>query len=365
MKKIISALLLIVMLSCALVSCNKYPAKKSTRQERQVVMTLTLEGEKYEVKYELYRALFLNFKNEIDGGDQSVWTSASKDEYISRINKIIADKASEIYSVFHLAGKIGIDPYSKEVENQIQEYIRVSVEGNEADIIGFGGDYNAYLNALKENNLNYSLQVLLYRYDITMTLINEYYKGYDDRALGHIPGDFTYTAEDVRNYYFSDSSARVLHAYLDEGYGANSRERIEFVRNGMLGKTNEKDVALYIINNTAVTATDLIINKKVSGVMVGNHTLGDVYSAYKDIAFALEVGEVSDVFEINDGVTTYYVLYKLPKTEEHFSDCYDDIASSYLDNKISELLKSVADGLASSVQYTKKYSKINHSEISM
>lgn len=365
MKRIISAVLLVAMLSCALMSCNKYPPKRSTREERRVVMTLSLDGEEYEIKYELYRALFLNYKSQVDGGNAGVWSSDQKNEYINKINTIIAKKAAEIYSVFHLAGKLGIDPYSKDVDKQIDEYIRISVEGNEADVIGFGGDYDAYLDALKQNNLNYSLQVLLFRYDITMNLINEYYKGYEDEALGHIPGDFSYTKDDVRGYYFSDSSSRILHAYLDEGYGANSRERIEYVREGMLSKTTDTEVALYIINNTAVTATDLIINKKVSGVMVGNYTLGEVYSVYKDTAFAIEVGEVSEVIEINDGVTTYYVLYKLPKTEEHFADCYDDIASSYLDNKISELLADISSRLAGNVEYTKKYSKITHSEISM
>ena len=231
-------------------------------------------------------------------------------------------------------------------------------------VVGYG-DYETYLEALKQLGFNYSVQELLFRYDITLNLIDEYYKGYEDTALGYISGDFSYTRDDVRNYYYSDNSARVLHAYLDEGYGSNARERIESVREGMLSKASDSEVALYIINSTAVTATDLIINKKVSGVMVGNHSLNDVYDVYKNTAFSLGEGEVSDVIEINDGTTTYYVLYKLPKTEEHFNSCYDDFASSYLDNEISRLLLDITSKLASSAEYTKKYSKINHSEISM
>ena len=365
MKRIISAILLVAILLTALVSCAKYPAKRSTWEEKRVVITLNLDGEKYKVKYELYRALFLNYKSQVDGGDSSVWSSGSKDWYIDRINEIIIQKASEIYAVFHLAEEVGIDPYSSDVDKKIKEYIEVSVDGNDSDIAGFDGDYEKYLEALKENNLNYSLQELLFRYEITLGLINEYYKGYEDKALGHIAGDFSYSRDDVRNYYYSDSSVRILHAYLDSGYGSNARERIEYVRTGMLNKSNALEIALYIINNTAVTASDLIINKKVSGVMVGNYALSDAYGIYKDTAFALEVGQTSEVIEINDGVTTYYVLYKLEKTEEHFNDCYEDIASAYLDNKIGERLASIASNLAGSAEYTKKYSKITHSEISM
>ena len=153
MKRIISAVLLVVVLSLMLVSCNKYPPKKSTREERRVVMTLSLDGEKYEVKYELYRALFLNYKNQVDSGNHSVWASEQKNEYIDRINAIIARKAAEIYSVFHLAGKLGIDPYSKDVNEQIEEYVRISVEGNEADVMGFGGDYDAYLEYMETGSI--------------------------------------------------------------------------------------------------------------------------------------------------------------------------------------------------------------------
>lgn len=364
-KRIVSVILLIITISSAMVGCNKYPAKRSTFKERRVVMTLNLDGEKYKIKYELYRALFLNYKSQVDGGDDSVWSSANKDEYVSKINKIIISKASEIYSVFHLAEQIGIDPYSKDIKKQIQEYVKISVEGNGADVIGYGGDYDAYLDALKENNLNYAVQELMFRYEITLNLINEYFKGYEEKSLGHISGEYNYSEEDVKNYYYSDSCVRVLHAYIDESYGASAKDRMESIKEGMLQCSSELDIALYIINNTTVTAEDLIVNRKVSGVMVGENTLGSDYELYKTTAFNLEVGNASDVFAINDGITTYYVLYKLDKTEEHFNNCYDDIASAYLDNIISGKLMAIANDLAESAEYTKKYSKIDHSDISM
>ena len=110
--------LLIALLLTALVSCAKYPAKRSTREERRVVITLNLDGEKYKVKYELYRALFLNYKSLVDGGDSSVWSSDSKDWYIDRINEIIVQKASEIYAVFHLAE---VDSLSETADIKIME----------------------------------------------------------------------------------------------------------------------------------------------------------------------------------------------------------------------------------------------------
>ena len=373
-KKIVSAILVIITLTTTMVGCNKYPAKRSTFKERRVVMTLSLDGEEYKIRYELYRALFLNYKSLVDGGDDSVWSSDNSDEYVDKINEVIIGKASEIYSVFHLAEKIGIDPYSKDIKKQIQEYIRISVEGNGADVIGYGGDYDAYLDSLKQNNMNYAVQELMFRYEITLNLINEYFKGYEDKSLGHIAGEYDYSKEDVKNYYYSDGCVRVLHAYVDELYGASAKDRMEQIRAGMLKCSSELDIALYIINNTTVTAEDLIyttadadgkVVRKANGVILGENTLGADYALYKDTAFQLEVGQTSDVFAINDGITTYYVLYKLEKTDEYFEDCYYDIASAYLDNIISEKLMEIADDLAESAEYTKKYSKIDHTDISM
>ena len=83
MKKF-TALLIIVTLLLSLISCGdeEYPPVQSSELEKQVVMTVEYDGEKYDVKYELYRALFLNLRESVDGGDSSVWSGENKAEYI-------------------------------------------------------------------------------------------------------------------------------------------------------------------------------------------------------------------------------------------------------------------------------------------
>lgn len=360
MKKLVSLSIIIITLFLCLASCRseKYPPVKSTEEEARVVMTLSLDGEKYEVKYELYRALFLSHKSAVDGGDNSVWSSSKKDEYISKINEIITSKASEIFSAFHLAQKLGIDAYSKDVDEQIKEYIGISVDN------GYGGDYDAYLASLKEQGLNYSAQELLIRYSIMLSGIDEYYKGSEDEALGYIPGEYEYSEEDVRDYYFGNNSARVFHAYMQDGILVDTAGKMEEIREGLASAESDIDAALYIINNTSVTPTDLIRDKEPSGIMVGRHTFGSGYEPYTEAAFALGTGEVSEVIK-TDGDGFFYVIYKLEKTEEHFTACYDDISLSYLENLIGEQLYNIALSLTSSVTFTDSYSKIVHKDISI
>lgn len=367
MKAKILSLVLLLLVLFSLSGCEdeKYPPVESSREEAKVVMTLEYEGERYEIKYELYRALFLSNKSSVDGGDASVWSGEEKDRYISEINEIIVTRASEIYSAIHLAHKLGIDPYGEDVEKEIDDYIELSVEGNDADILGFGGDYDAYLSHLKANNMNYSVQRLLFRYSVLMKMINEYYFGYEDEVLGTIKGEYSYTEDDVRAFYFSDDSARVLHAYLQGSYLSDVEERMTRIRDSILDMSESRDVALYIINNTTVTPTDLIFGGEVSGVVIGRNSLGSTYSAYTDAAFSLSDGELSEVIKMSDAEESYYLVYKLGKDEGHLERCYDDIVASYLNSVVSDELYEICDRLSDSVSKTVGYEDVQHSDISM
>ena len=120
MKRILSLILVLASL-LTLASCgNKYKPVPSTEEESRVVMTLSLDGKKYDVKYELYRAMFLNYRSDVDGGDSSVWSGENKDEYIARIHEMIVARVTDIYATLHHAGTIGIDVYSKSVNSKIE-----------------------------------------------------------------------------------------------------------------------------------------------------------------------------------------------------------------------------------------------------
>lgn len=360
----------ILVLLCTLltfVGCKgKYPPVESTDEEKKVVMTLSFDGEKYEVKYELYRALFLNYKSTVDGGNSEVWSGDTKSEYVAKINDMIVRQISTIYAVLHHSEEIGLEPYSKEIDKEIEEQIRIGVEGNSADISGFGGDYDAYLASLKEMNLNYSTQVLLLRYSIMLDKINEYYLGVEDPVLGHMPGGIEVKETDVRNYYFSDESARILHAYLQAGTMQDAYERMVEIKGLLEESAHPIDAALVIINNTAVSPTDLIYGKEVGGIMVGKYTLEEnFYIEYNNAVFSLAPGDVSEIIEVNDGTKGYYLIYKLDKDEAHFESKYDDIKLSYIENVIGKKINHIREGLSSNVQFKSDYERINHKDISI
>ncbi len=360
----------ILILSCIfiLASCGKekYPPKESTALESQVVMTMNFDGEEYDVKYELYRALFLNLRESVDGGDITVWSGEDKAEYVEKIDTLIKQRVTDIYSVLHIADKVGIDVYSEDFDEAVSEYITVSVEGGyygNQIIEGFDGDYEKYLESLKEMNLNYSVQDLLLRYSIASEKIFEYYAGYEGEFVEElVQGKLEYTREDVESFYTGDESVRIIRAYLPKAYFSASRA--QEIRDKIVEKANygEEEVANYIISTTS-TADSEVLN----GEIIGRHNLDEIYySEIEKVSFELPYFAVSEVIEVSSAYEdAYVIIYKTMKTNSHFDECYDYVKSVYVQNEVGKIIDTAAEGMLAGITEASMLATLDRSNIKM
>ena len=371
MKRII-ALLLVLLTVVSIVGCSRfYEPQESTEEESRTVMTLKYNNKTYEVKYELYRAFFLTYKSEIDGGDESVWTGEDKDEYVARIDAMIIESVIEIYSTLALAESIGIDPYSTEVGKKVNEYVNLSVEGGDLGGVSYPGykSYDDYLKSLKEKNLNYSVQTLLFRYAIVADMIDDYYIGTltaDDIADGISLGKLKYTAEDVKSFYYGDECVRLLRTFVSEEMSYDHKARAQRVRTAIAAaaaKGDEDDVRDKMIAEGSTNTVPELEN----GYTLGRYSLLEsYYGKMVDAAFELEVGEVSEVVTIHDGTQIiHYILYRAEKSEEHYQANYAMIAYMYLKNEIGSYYDATECAMRESVQYTDVLKNLDHSGVTM
>ncbi len=368
MKKII-ALILAVAAIFTFTACGdtEYPPIESTELEAQTVMTAEFEGEKYNIKYELYRALFLNLRKEYDGGDASVWSGDKKAEYIEKIDAKIKERIADIYSTLHIAEKIGIDIYSDEFDEAVEEFIKISVEGGYYDEIaveGYGGDYDKYLEALKKANLNYSVQDLMLRYSLAAERVFAYYAGYYEGEFAEeaVQGKLEYTEADVKAFYDSTDSVRVIRAFLPKAY--YTAERAAEIRENIVKKASygDEEVAKYIISLTSTAGSEIF-----AGEIIGKHNLDKAYySEMEDSAFSLEYFGVSGVIDISTGFEDgYTILYKTTKSDAHFTENYESIASVYVQNEIGRILDTAADAILGGLTPTSALTEMNRAEIKM
>lgn len=363
MKRIISFILLLSTV-LALSSCGAdYEPVVSTDEESRVLMTFELEGEKYELKYELYRALFLNHSKEYDGGNKSFWaTDAAADAKIKLDEKIVS-LSLDIFAALHLCKKIGYDPYSIDAENKIKEYIKQSVDGD--DVVGFNGDYDAYLSHLKELNINYSVQTLMYRYAIAYDKIVTYYRGTDDidnPKPDMKDGALEYTENDVRAFYNSDASARISTVTFNAEY--TNAETVRERRNKIASYATEAEALAYAaqFTNPLGDPEDII-----RGTLVGKSSMDAAYYAeVTEAAFSLPEGKASDVITVTtDEGSEYWIVYKISKTAEYLEDNFDTVEDVYVAHRIGQIVAGAKDSLAKTLKYTGAYNTLDRSKISM
>ena len=364
MKKTV-ALLIILSSLFALFACGeKYPAEKSSDEESTVLFTVTADGVEYEVKYELYRALFLAHKSEVDGGDDSVWSDDGKEEYVERINEIIIPKIADIFATIRLAEKIGVDFSSKSVKETVEGFITDSIEGGAyADGIVEGhGSYEKYLEAVKKSGHTYNSHLLLYHYAIAQSEISKYYIGTlneDNLVPGATPGNLEYTEEDVLAFYESEDCVRVLHAFVPSYIGS---ERADEIREAMYQATDENAVGLVIVQNTTASGED-----GFGGMVIGKHSLAvNHYGELTEAAFSLSLGAVSRVIEISTVWDNgYHVLYRAEKSEEHYEEYYPSVLEAYLNHEIGKLISSLTEQITESIEFTSAYEGLSHGDISI
>lgn len=365
MKRIIAFLLLIATI-LALVGCGDgdgYQPVESTREEAETVYNIAFGDYDYEVPYELYRAFFLTHKSTVDKGNSAVWSSSDKDKYISEIDTLILDDICEIYSVFALCDSVGIDIYSETVEDSIEEYVIASVEGGSVDnmsVAGYDGDYEKYLESLKERYMNYSVQALLFRYAICSEMLDAYFASTADG------GNLAVTEDDVRHFYYNES-VRVIKAFYptatDSDKKINTLETMISIKSGIEQRAENEDAACTYIIGTHHTFGDALRD----GYVIGRYNLDEsFYSELIDTAFSLDMHEVSDPIQIYAGGSSgYHILYRVATSESNFNSCYEAIESAYVDNHIGKQLHDVRIALISSARATTALIDRDRASISM
>ncbi len=329
MKRIIALLLCLVCL-CTVCSCGrKYPEVESSESERRPVMTLTFDGQQYEVKYEVYRAFALMYRDSLEEGK-----TPSADTWRAQVDKQIY----EIYATMALCESVGIDLYNKETDEQVDEYIRINIEGDQF-FDGYGS-FDNYLAALKEDYLTYAVADLLYRYSIGQQALYTYYEGADEYTAGAI----TVSDEDVEAFYADADTARVMLIQLS--METHTAQEAQLTRSTLLSKLaegGEAAMADWLHRHTVTT------EQVTNGEMVSPYTLDDlVYADVTEATLSLSVGEMSDVISVMGGDDSYYLVYRMEKTDDYFTKHRDDVRQACLTSKIGEQFLAAKSALAES-----------------
>ena len=212
-------------------------------------------------------------------------------------------------------------------------------------------------------NLNYSTHVLMIRYAICYDEIVKYYIGtYDEEnpTLNMEKGKLVYTENDVRDFYGSTDSKRVLVATFDSRKIKESRAKE--IRDAIASKKTTQEVQNYIMGFTTTVESD-----GMDGVIIGRYSLdASYYGEYIEAAFELDLFETSSVIKISTiDSEEYHILYCVEKSNEYYETHKDEIAFVYVNHRIGEILAGVKGELIEKRTDYDTLNSLNRAEIRM
>ena len=170
------------------------------------------------------------------------------------------------------------------------------------------------------------------------------------------------------------------HYFLDVAPDADNYKVVLYGSLALTGKGHLTDVSIKevfgerdveIVFNTEEkdlpheNTLDFVAYK--NGEIIAKHNLDKQY--YSEIiknAFLLDTFGVSEVINVNTGYEdAYVILYRTVKTSDHFSDCYDSIASAYVQNEIGKIIDTDATSIKEGLQSTDILKELDRGAISM
>ena len=326
--------LIFVMLSCSLLcSCS------STKDENNISEDATvLYASGKEVSYGLFRYFFLNYKAEYSKEE----IAADPDAVYKKIEDDTIESIQGLYAVLKMCEDKGISINDDEIKSQVSETIdsiKQQYINEENDKSGERG----YKQDLAANFMTDSVLRFLVSVDLCETAL------YD--ALTEEGGDMSEDEETVRGILFGDEYIRVVQIYIN-------------AENGESYETNKK---------TAET----VLAKAKSGVdfdtLIGNYSNdytmttdgyyichGFMAEEFEDVAYSLEIGEVSEILELDDG---FHIIKRLQKEDEYLEDNYENLRDRYLSCVFYKKLDAVA--LTIDITKGEKYADIDFSLIAL
>lgn len=324
--KVISAVVACVLICSSFASCSD--PLKSTAEEKEIVMTV---GD-YEVPYELYRYMVLNYKSRMTSDESDRNDPEKAAESAAEIDAAIEEDLKDFYAVFALADENGVGTDNEAIQAAVDAAVKDTRNGYESD--------EAYVADLATGYLNHSVYELLTANSVCSeelfyALINK--------------GKLNNDEEHLRRVVYGDEFIRVKQILVVGESSSKVSEGTVYIPE----ETHTDEEAAQIAEEAMKKAKagedfdSLVAEYGESFYMFGNKDgyylcRGEWDAVNEDAVFALEIGQVSDVVKSDAG---YSVFVRCEKEEGYMEAHYDELCEKYLNGQYSLMLSEASENL--------------------
>jgi len=292
------------------ISCNSISSLKSTKKEQTAVMKVN----GIEVPMEIYRYAVLNQKKDIQAEkSDDFWNNDVTDEVVNTLKQSVEESIKKMYVTAAMCVLYDIDIDGPYIELELDEEM--------AEIYAtYDNNYKAYEKELNQYFMNDAVYRFIIRNDI---LADELIFAMGKNDI--IPD----TDEEFEKVIYSPDIIRVKQILITNENGKSDNENYE--------------LALEILNKAKKGADfdDLISEYGMDIGMFNNKdgyylSPGNYHVEFEEAAYALDIGEISDVIKTDAG---YSIIKRYSKEDTYIKKNYDNICEEYIIGQYNLILE--------------------------
>jgi hypothetical protein len=289
---------------------------ESTKDDQIVVMTIA----GHDVPLELYRYVALNYKRVYETGKSSdMWLGESGAALMEELNADVEKSIVTLYATLAMCEEYGIRADDAYITDALEITMDAVYEEYEYD-------YKAYADAIAQYNMNDGVYRFVLRNELlSAELLNAL------TEAGKIPDDDAA----IRAVFDSDDFIRVKQLLSSNENGVSDEDCLARAEE-LLGQIN------------GGADFDELVQKKGQDLFMFNNDDGYYFArgyldtAFEDAAFALEIGEVSDIVKTSAG---YSIIKRYEKDPAYIEKHFDDLREDYISGLYNLAVEAFAETL--------------------
>lgn len=318
--KIISLFLVVLMLAACMAAC--------TKQSDANPVLLTVSGK--DVSYDLCRYFYCNYAESYGSDDLEKSDGEIKEQVIHAIK--------ELYAPILLWEELGYSLDDKVLKDYVDSYVDDVIEKT------YSGKKSQYTSALKANYLTEEIFEFLIGAERVCDLLYEEYVAGEGAAAGVIDSD----PDAIDRAINGENFIRIVQILIRTDYGESEETNRTLAKNlaarAQSGEDFDSLISLYSDDYTMTP----------DGYYITKYQLS---KEFEDVAFSLDVGQVSDVVESNG---SFHIFKRLKKDDTYIKENYSSLTSLYFSSCVSKIVEEKVESL--SVIQTAAFSECNFSE---
>ncbi|MBE6570352.1 MAG: hypothetical protein E7658_09085 [Ruminococcaceae bacterium] len=293
---------------------------KSSKEEKTPVATIG----GYDVPYELYRYVVLNYKTQFeDGQSADVWLGESGKALMEELNANVEYSLVKMYTALSLCEEYGLTPDNPLISGTVDVRMDAIYES-------FEGDLKAYKEYITDGYMNDSV----YRFLVQNEVLGEELF-YLLQNKGVIEKD-----EDVlRQMMDTDTFIRVKQILIPDNNGLSEEENRGLIEDIYARLENGEDFEELM----GMYGQDLYMFNNDDGYYIAP---GSRFVEFEEAAFGLAVGEYSPVVKTPAG---YSIIKRYEKDAAYIDAHFDELCQEYFDGAYNVIMEEHAASLTMTV----------------